>query len=235
VKNHITIISILLLLGLNGFGQYHADISISKDNLKPWKSNSTKDYTGTYQFGFSEGECELRIFIHDSIVVAQTSCFAASPITGGFIDTFRTFTDVTIKGNKFFSNETNGEFVIYSNEHGSSVGLLIHSPWTYKFSKGGEFGARLPDEGVYLVGEYSFASKRILSIDELKKYSSSELKIIRNEIYARYGYIFKKDGSMDVHFKKEKWFKPIYKTVEQYLTSIELQNIQTIKKAEELK
>lgn len=224
-----------LFISSTTFGQYYADLEIPKESMTTWTAKAIKEYSGTYKFGISEGECELRIIIGDSIVVAQTSCYKVDSTTGGFKDTFKTFTNVRINGNKFFSDQTNGEFVIYKNEYGIVAGLFIKRPWTFKFNDGGEFGSRLPDENVYLVGDYPYASTRILTEIELEKYSAEELKIMRNEIFARYGLTFQSGEQMDKHFTAKKWYRKNYDKIDQWLTKIELINIGTIKTVEKRK
>ncbi len=221
-----------LLISSGSFGQYYADIEIPKESMTTWTVKTTEEYAGTYQFGISEGECELRIIICDPIVIAQASCYAIDTITGGFKDTFMTFTNVRIENNKFFSDRTNGEFVIYK---GTVAGLFVYNPWTFKFNDGGEFGSILPNKGVYLEGNYPFASTKILTQQELEKYTLYQLKIMRNEIFARYGLIFQKGGQMDKYFSRQKWYRKKYNKVNQWLTKIELLNIETINKVEKKK
>lgn len=45
------------------------------------------------------------------------------------------------------------------------------------------------------------------SLDSLKKCSPDELRIIRNTLFAKYGYIFKSDD-LKQHFSQLKWYKP---------------------------
>ena len=224
-----------LFVSTNTFGQYYADVAIPTSAMTAWTVETTKSYAGTYKFGFSEGECELRLIIWDTIVIAQTSCYVADTTTGGFKDTFSNFTNVRIKGNKFFSDQTNGEFVIYQNEHGTVAGLFVYQPWTFKFNDGGELGSRFPDEDVFLVGNYPFASTKVLTGQELEKYTAEQLRIMRNEIFARYGLIFQKNGAMDHYFSERKWYRKNYNKVDQWLTKIELMNIETIKTVEKKK
>ena len=75
-----------------------------------------------------------------------------------------------------------------------------------------------------LKGNYDFASFKLLSKDELKQYNMAELKYIRNEIFARYGYIFK-TSEMKSYFSKKEWYKPTNENVDEYLTEIERKNI----------
>lgn len=53
------------------------------------------------------------------------------------------------------------------------------------------------------------SNSRYLSICELKGCSSSELALIRNEIYARHGYIFKKAKYRD-YFNSKSWYQGCY-------------------------
>jgi len=225
----------LCLLSGSAFGQYFAGEEISKSGLTPWLAKESNEYEGGYHFGYSEDECELRIIIWDTMVIAQTSCWTIDTLTNAFKDTFANFTNVKIIGNSFFSDQTNGEFVTYENDRGSSVGLLVYKSWTYVFNQGGEFGSRYPDEEIHLPGNYAFASTKLLKEKDLEKYSLYQLKIIRNEIFARYGMAFQKGGEMDTYFSKQTWYKRNYSKVDQWLTQIEIINLETIKVVEKKK
>jgi hypothetical protein len=78
-------------------------------------------------------------------------------------------------------------------------------------------------------GKYSFASERKLTAKELRNYSLNELKIMRNEIYARHGYIFASNGEMRDYFEKQDWYTPSTYDVTSKLNSIEQYNISIIK------
>lgn len=228
------LISLFLLLTITTQlkAQYYGDEQVSIDQLSVWNVEAPTEYTGTYHFGFSEGECELRVFVDDTLHIAQKTCYDWRDSIG-FINTYYNFSNVQIKGNKFFSDETNGEFVILSQGISTHAGLLVYKPWTDQFYEGGEFGSILPDEdGVYLPGDYPEASLRVLDEEELRKLSSEKLKIIRNEIFARYGYVFKKGGDMYEHFSTKDWYQPLYTFVGQWFTAIERMNIETIQKIE---
>jgi hypothetical protein len=79
---------------------------------------------------------------------------------------------------------------------------------------------------------FSQASERILSRSELVGFSNWELRIMRNEIYAKYGYIFKSEDLRN-YFNQQSWYKPRYNDVSDKLTSIEKQNAVTIKSMEQ--
>ena len=80
------------------------------------------------------------------------------------------------------------------------------------------------------IGKYPETSKRLLTAAELKKYSKAELKIMRNEIFARYGYIFKTED-MKNYFEKQGHYGYM-SDVTAFLSDIETKNVDLIKKAE---
>ncbi|MBR6926006.1 MAG: YARHG domain-containing protein [Bacteroidaceae bacterium] len=81
-------------------------------------------------------------------------------------------------------------------------------------------------------GLYPFASTRRLSASELQAYSAWDLKIMRNEIYARHGYIFQ-TADMKNYFNSQSWYRPVSRNVK--LTSIEQANVATIQRVEATK
>lgn len=80
-------------------------------------------------------------------------------------------------------------------------------------------------------GDYPEASMRYLTAADLNDKSAWQLKVMRNEIFARYGYQFK-SRSMQDHFSPQPWYQPkfddsayLYKEM---LTPIEKDNIKLI-------
>lgn len=67
------------------------------------------------------------------------------------------------------------------------------------------------------------------SEDEIKHLSSYKLRLLRNEIFARKGYIFS-DSNLTEQFTYERWYKPTTKDVT--LNDIEKHNIQLFKQVE---
>lgn len=80
-------------------------------------------------------------------------------------------------------------------------------------------------------GRYPEASLRYLTDADLRGKPAPELKIMRNEIFARHGYIFQ-TAVMRTYFRRQPWYKPRYKDVSSMLTDIESANIELIKKYE---
>jgi hypothetical protein len=80
-------------------------------------------------------------------------------------------------------------------------------------------------------GRYPFTSERYLSASDLRALSDAELRIMRNEIFARHGYIFKTDA-MRRYFSQQPWYRPESHNVADRLSPIELANVETIKAVE---
>ena len=78
---------------------------------------------------------------------------------------------------------------------------------------------------------YPEASERLLTSDDVSNMAGWDLKIMRNEIYARHGYIFKTE-EMRSYFSYEKWYVPKYEKVDDKLTDVEKKNIELIKRYE---
>lgn len=77
---------------------------------------------------------------------------------------------------------------------------------------------------------YHITGSRKLTYDDIKGLSSRELRIMRNEIYARHGYIFQ-DAMLRDHFLQKPWYTPQTKNVA--LSSIEQYNVLFIKSYEQ--
>jgi len=136
------------------------------------------------------------------------------------------------KNGRFTSDQHTGQFIKYKTETGENYkGLKINNPWT-SWIQDSEFeiGTRtkLVFDNIYY-GKYAKISFRKLAPNELKDISTEELTIMRNEIYARYGYVFIKDGKMDKYFRNQEWYRAEHKSINSFLTEIELYNINLIK------
>ena len=78
-------------------------------------------------------------------------------------------------------------------------------------------------------GDYPFTSQRKVTSDDLWGKTDRELCIMRNEIYARHGYIFD-NAEMRNYFEGEPWYTPSTKNVT--LSEIERYNVNFIKNEE---
>ena len=82
--------------------------------------------------------------------------------------------------------------------------------------------------------DYPFTAQRVVNESELNSYSKEELCIMRNEIFARHGYIFKR-ADLKEYFSKKSWYNPQFTDVNAKLSKIEIQNVQIILKVEKQK
>ena len=75
--------------------------------------------------------------------------------------------------------------------------------------------------------KYKQSSEKILRHKDLNELSKEELRLMRNEIFADYGYIF---NSTDLknYFSSKSWYHPKYKNVSSKLSIVEKINIKTI-------
>lgn len=77
------------------------------------------------------------------------------------------------------------------------------------------------------VGNWPEASQRLLTEEDVWNYNSEELRLMRNEIYARHGYSFKlKD--MRYYFEDQDWYMPVTTDIRRELTTTEMANIELI-------
>jgi hypothetical protein len=71
----------------------------------------------------------------------------------------------------------------------------------------------------------------LITIDQLSNFSSSDLRLLRNTIYAKYGYKF---NSIDLqnHFSQFLWYNGMITNADDLLTLIDRQNIELIQRIE---
>jgi hypothetical protein len=77
-------------------------------------------------------------------------------------------------------------------------------------------------------GKYEFTSLRSLTQKDLKPLKKMDLKEMRNEIFARYHFIFKQDGYWDKYFNQFDWYHEFNEHVDSYLTYVEKENAKYI-------
>ena len=143
-----------------------------------------------------------------------------------FEEEFETpFNTITFeKGKTFYIEPTGYGLDVYYSKYdenganwnkGAKMASLRKASWT---ENGDDSNAKC---------KYSFASEEILMSGVLNLFSAKELKIMRNEIFARHGYIFK-STDMQNYFAMQKWYKPTSADVTKELTPIERVNVSLI-------
>jgi len=80
-------------------------------------------------------------------------------------------------------------------------------------------------------GAYPQSSTRALAEKDVENLKNEELRIMRNEIYARHGYSFKL-ADMREHFDSLEWYMPMAVDVTTDLTKVEKENAAFIKRYE---
>ncbi|MXN91015.1 YARHG domain-containing protein [Flavobacterium sp. Sd200] len=75
------------------------------------------------------------------------------------------------------------------------------------------------------------ASKNLLTEEQLKNLTKLDMEIIRNTIFARHGYSFKRT-SLRYFFESAYWYVPISNNVDKDLTKVEKQNIALLTRME---
>ena len=80
-------------------------------------------------------------------------------------------------------------------------------------------------------GVYPEASTRRLTNSDVNYLTKYQLKIMRNEIFARHGYIFQ-TTDMRNYFSDQSWYNPRFSNVNNLLSNTEKQNIELIKRYE---
>jgi|WetSurMetagenome_2_1015567.scaffolds.fasta_scaffold792184_1 hypothetical protein len=76
-------------------------------------------------------------------------------------------------------------------------------------------------------GKYPFTSVRELTEADLVNLTPFERKVLKNEILARHGFIFK-DEEMKFYFSGQKWYSPKYNDVDKMLTDKEKYNVESV-------
>ncbi|MGR3679615.1 MAG: YARHG domain-containing protein [Paracoccaceae bacterium] len=83
-----------------------------------------------------------------------------------------------------------------------------------------------PNVSGYLI---PYSSERLLNSSDLGQFSNSELRIARNEIFARKGRFFN-SADLQAHFSRQSWYAPFSYDV--HLTPVEKENVAIIKAEE---
>ena len=215
------------------FAQMIGYESIDHSKVSKWTAEKENEYQYVYHFGDSEGESDLIIIYANNTFYAQIKEGGWAKDGMSWVSNYRNLTNVKVEGNQFYSDQTNGKFVIYDDGKKKIHGLKILKPWSGAGQNGEyEVGPKSYPIEDYYSGKFTQASKRKLTENEVKKLPKADLKIMRNEIFARYGYKFKVGGKMEAYFKQQKWYRGQHANVDDFLTELEKENIKLIQSVE---
>ena len=195
-----TILLTIFLLNIKVVsGQYLGDIEINQSEVSTWIPKLGIEYYGSYEFGFSESESTLAIYNNGTEIIAQIEFGTWNSDATDWIIKYEDLSNVSIDNTgKFYSDQYKGEFVVLAGEkYKRKKCLKIYDTCTGVTEKKDEYELGSQSSSIY---KYVIASTRKLNPEELRKMSLAELQIMRNEIFARYGYKFKQGGKMDSYF-----------------------------------
>lgn len=224
----------LLVLLIQG-GLFGQNIGVEEESspFSHWLPEWKIEYQHVYHFGDSEMESDLILLFGVNQVYAQIKSGGWSDDGKAWVWQYENLTNARISGNKFYSDQTDGEFVQYDSGQGIFKGLLVDQPWSgMTEERETELGIRSHPIADHFSGTYPQVSMRLLSREELTSLSKQELKIMRNEIFARYGYRFIPGGEMDTYFNQQAWYRSQHAHVDTFLTEVEKENVQLIRKIE---
>lgn len=226
-------ITVQLLIPCCLIGQIIGFEKINDSKVTSWNPKLTVEYQYVYHFGDSEMESDFILIFGLDRYYGQIKSGTFSNDGKAWIWTYDNLTNIRIEKNKFYSDQTNGEFVIYDNGQEKIKGLKVYNSWSGLTENDEyEIGVKSYPIDDYFKGKFTQASKRLLSRDEMIKMPKSDLKIMRNEIFARYGYKFKSGGEMEKYFKSQDWYSGQHDNVNDFLTELEKENIKLIQQIE---
>lgn len=213
-------------------------MKIEDDSLiSSWIESNIENYEGVYFYGISEGESIVTLAIANEKIDLQISNSGKEIYYNGefagWERNIENYTNIKIKGNKFYSDQTTGEFVLYKKDGKEIRCLKLQNPPIDLHNGKYELGEiNRQDKETYFSGKYVSTKFDMINDDKLKSMTSDELIIMRNEIFARYGYKFKEGGTMETYFEKQKWYSKSNLDVNNCLTTIETANIDNIRRVE---
>ncbi|EGV42842.1 YARHG domain-containing protein [Bizionia argentinensis JUB59] len=230
------ILIILLLISNFTFAQYWGGSEINDSDLSNWLPEIEIEYAGSYHFGESESESDFHLFFSEDVIIGFVQSGYWEENTSLRKSNYINLTNIVIdKAGNFTSDQYTGKFINYKTDSGEYLkGLKINNPWTSWIEDSAfEIGikTKLEFNNIYY-GKYGKASFMKLNPHELKKMNAGELRIMKNEIYARYGYTFIENSKMDIYFRNQNWYRPEHKNVDHFLNKIELYNIKMIAELE---
>ena len=171
------------------------------------------------------------------------------------------YTDPQGKQYNFDRNSLNGERFKQESQEGGFMNNLIQlkdgkTYWIDFTDKGIDIFNTVPKEGApegyydkttlykslvkkdkiddNLTGQYPYTSMKLLLPQSLILFSKAQLRIMRNEIYARHGYTFA-SADLKAHFAKMSWYKPLNDNSKVQLSQLEQLNVDLIKACENRK
>ncbi len=194
---------------------------VNPSTIKKVADSKIHDYEGSYHFGDSEGESQLEIIYSNAKLFARTdyaewenntwaakSDRLAIKYLNGKVKINKTYYELS------FSDKAKGLTSHYYKNIDDKTQHYIQFNPNRKIEK--------PQ------GKYPEASFVKLAADDLSHFSKPDLKIMRNEVFARNGHTFKQGGELDYYFSQKEWYKPKGKIKNSNLNDVEKYNVALI-------
>lgn len=222
------------LKGIAGSDALVHDIILFRD-----VRNNMKHLTGVYEFGESESEWSVSIIPYQEGFIVQTSSVIFSAKNQHFLRIHSTAHKAQASDAFFPVPKPHGsrEFFrgkfVKKKESPDVLGILLDgSSLLLEKDAPSEVGFHsrtLEDE----FGDHYQLSCVVLDNKSLANKSAFELSLMRNEIYAYYGMIFRKEP-LRAYFAKKEWYYPWETDVTDCITDLEWANIHLIQNYEKL-
>lgn len=196
-------------------------------SIQKVKELKKEDYQGTYHYGDSESEYDVDVLVFNDKLYGMKSYSVLEE--GAWKPAFERI-ELAYENNKLdeglmyvctedSDNLKKGETGIVTEFFDKNEdGTVTHY---YQFNQ-------KKFDNFKFLGSYPYTQYIKITEDDLKEIPREELKFMRNEIYARHGYVFRKGGAMEAYFSKVDWYKKLEKLQEVYLSEIEKYNAEFI-------
>ena len=167
----------------------------------------------------------------DNFFIGETA-FQWGNVDGGL---YNVGTDYDMPSNVFYLDDCKTGYRIKPSREGINVYETKQND--YEDWEDGPLLFRLilqPYNGEF-EGRWYETFHRVMLPEELASYSKEELRLMRNEIFARHGYIFKSKDLQD-YFAKQQWYQPFEADLSRiHLSQAEAVNVELIKTYENRK
>jgi hypothetical protein len=193
-------------------------------------TNNHEQMLGSYVGAFGENKITMLI------VKAAGDSVLGRTIVGGNDRPFAgTFTEqngnYTIIGKEPGDHKDDGVFTIYFKKDSANQVSGSWKPNDTKRPSKEYVLAKKKFEYRTNVGSWPETSERLLKPSEVENMFKEDLEFMRNEIFARHGYCFKKK-ELRRQFEMSDWYVPNTTDIKGFLTDIEKKNIALIKRYE---
>jgi hypothetical protein len=204
--------------------------TVAKTDIKPAVINPLEKLLGSYVGAFGDNKITLLIIkaLGDSVEGRSIVGGNDRPFSGTLVFDKGGYT-ITAKEPGDHPDDGVFNFTIWDEEPGVVAGtwkpnntkkpVKQYSLQRKKF----EYNASL--------GEFPQSSQRLLKAKDVENMMKEDLEFMRNEIFARHGFCFKKKH-LRQQFEMQDWYVPNTVDIRGFLTDIEKKNIELIKRYE---